>query len=50
MEKELETAIGSENYDKYGFNERCRMSRQRVQDFVGRGLTSQGEAQYRRSM
>jgi hypothetical protein len=37
--------MSSDNFAKYGLNERCRVSKERVQDFLDGGLMSQGELQ-----
>ncbi|KAF1849699.1 uncharacterized protein K460DRAFT_360546 [Cucurbitaria berberidis CBS 394.84] len=41
MEVEPDCVISSDSFEKYGLNERCRVSRERVQDFLERGLMSQ---------
>lgn len=45
MEIDPDCVISSDNFEKYGLNERCRVSRERVQVFLDRGLMSQGEVQ-----
>lgn len=45
MEIEPDSVVSSDGFAKYGNNERCRVSKERVQDFLDRGLMSQGESQ-----
>ena len=45
MEIEADCIISSERFDKYGLDERRRTSKERVQDFLDRGLMSKGEVQ-----
>lgn len=42
---EPDCIIISESFDKYGLDERRRTSKERVQDFLDRGLMSQSEVQ-----
>ncbi|KAE8371638.1 hypothetical protein BDV26DRAFT_302581 [Aspergillus bertholletiae] len=50
MEIEPDCIISSESFDKYGLDERRRASKERVQDFLDRGLMSQdlSEAMFKR--
>ena len=43
MEYELAPIISLETFVKFSDNDRCRVSRGRVQDFLDRGLMSQGD-------
>jgi hypothetical protein len=43
MEYEHPPIINSETFVKFSDNDRCRVSRSRVQDFLDRGLMSQGD-------
>ncbi|GAB1201077.1 hypothetical protein APSETT444_010464 [Aspergillus pseudonomiae] len=45
MEIQPDCIISSESFDKYGLDERRRTSKERVQDFLDRGLMSPGEVQ-----
>lgn len=49
MEIQPDCIISSESFDKYGLNERRRISKERVQDFLDRGLMSPGEVQSKAS-
>jgi hypothetical protein len=43
MEDEPSPIISSESFVKFSDNDRCRVSRGRVQGFLDRGLMSQGD-------
>ncbi|KAI0404658.1 hypothetical protein F4802DRAFT_565865 [Xylaria palmicola] len=47
MEIETDCIFSSESFDKYANNDRCRTSKERVQDFLDRGLMTQ-DAVYER--
>jgi hypothetical protein len=49
MEDELAPILSSESFVKFSDNDRCRISRGRVQDFLDRGLMSQGDTVSTRS-
>jgi hypothetical protein len=45
MEIEPDCVVIPGNFEKSGLNERCRVSKERVQNFLDEGLISQGEMQ-----
>jgi hypothetical protein len=45
MEIEANCVISSDSFEKYGLNDRCRVSRERVQGFLDRGFMAKGQVE-----
>lgn len=50
MSIEPDCVISSDSFTKYGLNDRCRISKARVQEFLDEGLMSQGEIKLQLSL
>jgi hypothetical protein len=43
MDIDPSCVISSDSFERYGLNERCQVSQERVQHFIDQGLMGQGE-------